>query len=115
MLNSLKKFFVSLFKETPKPRRRSPWKGATDIDFEAESTNMAMLSPGQNFLSGVQWHQQSNAIVAECHTCHSHVVFMNGIERDRSSVIFEHCNGKRRDRAPRSIRAFTFPRVALSV
>jgi hypothetical protein len=115
MLKSLKNFFVSLFKETLKPRRRSPWKGATDIDFEAEAANIAMLSPGQNFPSGVQWHQQSNAIVAECHTCHSHVVFMNGVERDRSLVIFEHC-GKRRDRAPRYIRALVSrTRVAFSV
>jgi hypothetical protein len=111
MLNSLKKFFVSLFTETPKPRRRSPWKNATDVDFQAETANMAMLEPGQNLPSGVQWSRHRTAIVAECHECHFQNVFMNGVELERRSIVFEHCKGKRRDRAPRHIPAVT-PRLA---
>jgi hypothetical protein len=96
MLTQLKKLF-SRFKAAPKSPRRTQ---ATDRDVLAETLERALLVDEQKLPTGVQWQTSKNDVIAECHDCHFRTKFTNGVERDRMTLVFEHCYGKRKDSAP---------------
>lgn len=107
MLSKLKEFF----RGTSKPRRQQ----VSDRDLLAATLETALLVDDQKLPTGVQWRRHKNDFVAECHKCHAHAVFANGVEKDRKTLVFEHCHGKRRDVAPKRLPvAKPEPRVPLS-
>jgi hypothetical protein len=88
MFDNLKQIIRSLFNSAQAP-------------VENES---ASLVPGQKLPPGVHWRINKSDYIADCNTCHAHVVFPNAVNRERRKTIFTHCHGKKHDTVPRSVR-----------